>query len=338
MEPNIPPIDKHILAMQYFHSGVEKFFEGMTEDAKQNLLLAIKIDKSLSFAYCYLSSIYCEDGHAEKGIEICQEGLGVHPSNSYLHFCLGLAYHQNRKFSEAIAEFLIYHRYAPTDAECLFMIASTYEELKQQDLAKQYYQSTMAVDPLHFRSYFNLGLIEEQDKNFNKAIELFKQVVSIRNDYWKAWVRLGLLYFRENQIENAINSYLHAIKYMPDLIDVHYNLGISYRLINKPQLAISSFRTVISKNPTDADAWYNLGMAYLDLRDYPTAKSCMFKALGINLEHSEAHYRLGYLYLLAGEQDKANREIEYLQKTQSHYAPLLQELFKVFGSTQFPQK
>ena len=96
------------LAIEYFQSGIEKFMDGLHLQAEEELKKAIECDPNLALAYCYLSSIACDRGEAQEGIRLCEIGLTIEPHNSYLHYCLGVAYEGDKQFAKALE---CYHKY-----------------------------------------------------------------------------------------------------------------------------------------------------------------------------------------------------------------------------------
>lgn len=319
------------VAVEYFYLGMDQFFQGNLNPAKENFLTCISLDPNLIYPYCYLSSIYCEEGEVDMGIEICKKALQRGSENTYIHFCLGIAYNHKNLFQEAIQEFLYYLSKFPKDAECLFMIARAYEGLDNIEEAEKYYRNAISADALHYRSYFNLGLIKEKAGDGESAIYLFKQCVSIRYDFWKAWVRLGVNFFNKQDIASACIAYGEALKAAPVFVDLYYNYAICLRLTGDAKQAIVWFKKVLEQAPEDANAWYNLGISYLEIKEYTESQRCMQKTLSYNLELPEAHYRLGYLYLLVGQNEKAKKEYLFLKEKNSPYANSLKEFCQLFS-------
>ena len=80
------------VAVEHFQFGMEKYFEGLFQQAKAEFLMALESDDRIVLAYCYLSSIYCDyDNDFDTAIALCRQGIEIEFLNPFLHFCLGSA-------------------------------------------------------------------------------------------------------------------------------------------------------------------------------------------------------------------------------------------------------
>ena len=176
------PNDTKGMALEYFQSGVEKFLDGLQERARQDFLKALDFDPNLTLAYCYLSTIYTEDDDPDAGIVFCEKGLRIEPENSYLHFCLGVAYDAKGLKQEALKEYHVYHADHPDDPECLFSMACVFDQIGSSQEAENYYQRVISIDPSHHKACFNLALKKADHGSVMEASELLKKACESKPD------------------------------------------------------------------------------------------------------------------------------------------------------------
>lgn len=314
------------IGIEYFQSGVEKFLEGMHDQARQDFLLSLEFDPTLVLSYCYLSSIYNDEGDADTSIELCQKGLSEEHDNPHLHFCLGMAFDLKGMKQEALKEYLIYYQDFPKDAECAFSLANVYDDLSDQENAKIFYEKAVDLDPEHHKAFFNWALLLASEGNEAESVRLLKKAVDAEPNYWKAWVKLGIFCSKIGNIEEAISAYSQAVSLCPGLVDVHYNLGISYKLTGKFDEAVVCFREVIQLNPEDVHGWHNYGVANFQAGNIEEALEGLRTAISLDINHAEAHYRLACLYITLGENDKARTEMEFLKEISHELYGAVEEL------------
>ncbi|MEW6711791.1 MAG: tetratricopeptide repeat protein [Candidatus Riflebacteria bacterium] len=117
-----------------------------------------------------------------KAVMLCQRAVELQPNSASFRDSLGWALYKSGRGSEAISHF----------------------------------QAAIKIDPTFFKSYFNIGLIELTQSNFQAAAEMFKNVIRLRRDYLKAYVSLGDCYEKLNDNSKALYVYRQAISLSPD--------------------------------------------------------------------------------------------------------------------------
>ncbi|MFA4880778.1 MAG: tetratricopeptide repeat protein [Candidatus Doudnabacteria bacterium] len=118
---------------------------------------------------------------------------------------------------------------------------------------------------------------EEQENNYNQALEAFKKAVELKPDYLAAHYYLALIYENKKQFDEALEQIGTAYQIAPQNQDIIYELGrVSYNkamvgdhndLKNNLdfQRAMDAFNLVVSQNANHANALYSLGLAYESL-------------------------------------------------------------------------
>lgn len=317
-----------LLAIEYLQSGLRNFAEGLYETAEQDLKQVLTLDPHLVMAYCYLCMIYNFYDEIEKSTVICEKGLEFEPENPFLHFCLGRCYEKQGKLEDGIKEYEYFHQHSPHSVDCIFCIASACDQLGLYHKAQYYYSLAIELDSGCYQALFNLALIAANEERDDQAISYLKQAVKVKPDFWKAWVKLAMLSFMQDNLYQALTAYRQAVAIKDDHPNVLYNFGITCSMLEQYEEAVLAFKKAVSLKPDDIDAWYHLAMCYMKLQSYHNAKHAFQQILLLNLAHEEAHYRLGHICFMEGDVDKARRELQFLEDSDSKFYGALQYLLK----------
>jgi len=128
--------------------------------------------------------------------------------------------------------------------------------------------------------YYSKGVIAENKKDYDNAIENFKKAIALDENYVDAYFELGNICYEKGLYDLEIQVFEKATKLVPNNSD-----GFSY-----------------------------LASAYEDKGQYNSAIGAYKKVLEIKPDDKQAIYQLGILYLVQGDKDKASNLISSLLK------------------------
>jgi outer membrane protein OmpA-like peptidoglycan-associated protein len=76
--------------------------------------------------------------------------------------------------------------------------------------AQQKLQQALRLCPLHVKAHNNLGVLYENDGNYDKALYHYRQILKYQPDYYPAWVGIGDVYYQQKKLPLSLEAYLHA--------------------------------------------------------------------------------------------------------------------------------
>lgn len=117
-----------------------------------------------------------------KAISLCQRAVELQPNSASFRDSLGWALYKAGRGNEALNHF----------------------------------RAAIKIEPGFFKSYFNIGLVELTQSNFEAAAEMFKNVIRLRRNYLKAYVSLGDCYEKLSDDSKALYVYRQALNLAPD--------------------------------------------------------------------------------------------------------------------------
>ena len=104
----------------------------------------------------------------------------------------------------------------PDLADTLFMLSQIEAQAGNLKEAILRTEQTAAVSPNNFGVFFQLGLLQYQNNNFNAARTAFERAVGLNNNYANARYFLGLIYDKQGLKEKAIEQFAQIQKTNPD--------------------------------------------------------------------------------------------------------------------------
>ena len=181
-----------------------------------------------------------------------------------------------------------------------------------------------------------LGLIFEEEREFDKAIKLYKKSLkycvepSDTSDKALIYHQLGNVFIKKEDFDKAISYYKKAIKnhHKHDLYSIaieHYQLGMVFHekcmfeeAIKYYTDSLNTFKNLLQENSTRiADVYNQLGSVYLSCNEIDKAQEYFFHSLKIR-EDNDDHYNAIDLYhnlaALSWEKDCFDDSITYCNK------------------------
>lgn len=182
--------------------------------------------------------------------------------NAGLFNLLGLTYHKQSRFSDAIKQFQLALKTNSNFVEAALNLASTMCDVSQYDNAREVFEglSEAMHKDLHVpqlivgrlanqhaengRVYAQAGLHNEAIHEYKKALALFPKLPDVKYE-------LAGLYMKEEAFEKARSELEDLVLLQPEMIAAHNLLGLSYYKAGREDLARKQWQTAASLDPDD---------------------------------------------------------------------------------------
>ena len=96
--------------------------------------------------------------------------------------------------------------------------------------AREMAQELIMTQPMLAEAYANMGAIQLQLKEPEKAAEMWRKALQLRPGWAAVHNRLGMLYRSQGRFDEALEMYRLALKADEDYADAHRNIAILYEL------------------------------------------------------------------------------------------------------------
>ncbi len=283
--------------------------QGKISSAIKNAKAIIQKDPQNYLAHYYLGKAYLKDKKSELALMELKyvDQHAVFDANlSELEFRQEIAplYTKFNQPDEALKQYLLLTKLNPRDAENFYNVARIYETKGKSEAALGFYDKTIKLNKRHvkahaamglllfrakqfqeakkeidlaislspetFSSYYYLGKILKENKDFPGAVKAFEKAQRDSEFRQKALIECGTCYMAGNSIDNAINCFERAISSVKDsekqeTIYARYFLASCYEKTRKIEKAIEQWELIYAKNHSFRDVAAKLS-EYKDLQ------------------------------------------------------------------------
>jgi len=272
-------------------------FDDIPKDDSERLAKALPfagVHQTYDFGRNYLSLgfVFYERGYFDRAGEFFAEALKDDPSSAEALYGLGSAYLQQQKTREARDCFeralTLHAAYPGTIPNCWNNLGILAAREGNYDLAIQYLQSALEIDPKHSIALQNLGSAYRQKKDWVQAKNALELALALNADDPDANYSLGMVYAQQNDTQRAQDYLQKAIASRPTYPEALNNLGILYLRTRRPAEAIQSFEQSIRVAPAYDQAYLNLARVYVIEGDREKAKAVLEALLKQHPDHAQA--------------------------------------------------
>ena len=222
--------------------------------------------------------LYLSVGRFEAAEKLLRSTLADHGTLANICNLLGLTFHRQSRFTEAVREFKRAIQGNPNFIEATLNLTATLCDLSRYDEARELYD-TLAIHArphrplpalnlgrlanLHAKNglyYEQSGMIQDAIQEFRKAISLYPNMPDVR-------LSLAQLYLRTNLLDKAQGELEEILKADETATEAHTLLGLVFHKRGRRELARDCWVKAQQTSPTDVTA-----RAYLRVADFEATR------------------------------------------------------------------
>ena len=274
-------------------------------------------------------SRYADAATALKGM------LAGASEKSDLHYLMGVALEGQKKYGEALADFL---RIGPGErfyADAAIRAAFLYQELDR--LAEGIAFLNKVVENMPDKAEFRLyqGTFYEEMREYQKAEAALKEGLEIEPDNVKIHFRLGVVYDKWGRKDQSIQAMKEVIRINPEHANALNYLGYTYADLGRNLTeAEELIQRALTLAPEDGYITDSLGWVYFKRGQFDRARQYLEKAVGMVPDDPVILEHLGDVYRKLGAPDKALETYRRsLKKKTEDTADLEKKIQELNGTT-----
>jgi tetratricopeptide (TPR) repeat protein len=151
---------------------------------------------------------------------------------------LGYLHQLKREFDKALEYYKMAADLEPEQDCWVGEVGKQYYNLKQYDLAEEWFRKQLVLNPTSEDAYYGIGSCMQEKGDFYRAMHNFSEVLKLNPKHFRSLNNLGKLYFdHEGDVKKAIEMIEQAIEYGKDddsnpLSVAYLNLKRIYQLIS----------------------------------------------------------------------------------------------------------
>jgi tetratricopeptide (TPR) repeat protein len=257
-------------AVSFYTSGRSYIARYYTDLGCQQLSRAFTHDASLVpfDAYSRLAASCFPSGKAQT--HILADGLKRYPNHPELLLLLG------------ISTFL--HDDPDVQSRGQAQILKAFQQVTDEDRQELRHSAALIFQNMAF--YFH------QNKNYERAAELYEKALHFQPDYSIALVNLGKVLYALNRTDDAIQAMVSAARLDPMHLNIIFVIGNKFYKKNRFEDAQAVYQKALAIAPENPDLHHNLGLALKGQKKNAEAATAFEAALEIAPDKTEARYHL----------------------------------------------
>lgn len=187
-------------------------------DYKQALAyidLALQVDELLEKAYMLRGVILMENGDTLRGIRNFQKAIDVNQEYLEAHVQLGTIF-----------------------------------AMKKNDLAIDYFNNALNIDPLNIDVNYYLGMYYQETGRYEKAIQSYNFILGQQPDFYIANYNIGYIHLVYlNDYPAAVDYFTRTIELNPEYAEAYYNRGFAYELMKDAERSRKDYEKTLELHP-----------------------------------------------------------------------------------------
>ena len=261
-----------------------------------------RFQRGLQQALCFVNTHSALEDHRDRGIQICEETLGLYgvlqrPDWQQQVAWQRLETHEQQQLAEDIRELLLLLAMARTVEEQstasvdLLVKAKSIPGLKpsvailqfEAQLLRAQAQPDRAVDveraaallkPESARDFYQLAtttLQSDRDERHRTALAFLRSAIKADPRHYWSWMQKGLCHLELGEQHQALSDFSVCIGLWPEFAWGYFNRAYALNLIGDRAAAIDDYSEAIERDPKLLVARHNRGVARLELREFALA-------------------------------------------------------------------
>ena len=299
-------------ADSYYEFAYELHKANKIDDAIVYYLETIKLDKTKVDAYINLSQAYRQKKNYNDAYNIIQKAKAIAPDNELVQkqfeivskestaniYSIASNAFQSGDYNKAIFEYL---RVDPPTADAYLGVAASYQALKNNKEAINYYKKAMELDPKNSDLPYYIASIYVNDNDIQNAKQYIEITLSKNPMHKQAQELASYLTDKESETmlaqaaslydaqkySEAIAIFDKVLKTSPTNATVYYYRAMCFDALNNYQKAVSDYKSTLKYAPDMVIAYYSLGVDYDALADYKSAKENYKKYVELSVEEND---------------------------------------------------
>ncbi|MFH1897724.1 MAG: tetratricopeptide repeat protein [Candidatus Desantisbacteria bacterium] len=280
----------------------------------------ITINQEEGGVFLTLASIYEFQGDNQKAKTYYQKGLELQPTHIQGRKKLLLLYLGEGNTDAVIEQAKILLIVEPKDPVTHFILGAAYKKNGLFDDAAGELKAAIGLEKNMSQGYLQLAYIYLHQKKKEEAINILNKAMNFPfNQTTDIALLLGAIYTQDKQYEKAIKIYRCILWHYPDNQEAWYQMGMANERLEHIDKSTDCFYKCIKLNPKHANAYNYIGYMYAERKiRLETAVKLIHKALTIEPENGAFLDSLGWAYYQQNNLEEAVNNLERAYKMMSN--------------------
>jgi len=242
---------KRLVALnERFNTALTAFDDGQPQQAIAAFLAILRERQDFVAARASASTALVATGRSREAIDLLREGLRQQPDSPELLAKLGAALSAAGDSDGAIDALERARREGDDGPDVLNQLAVVLAGSGRASEARTIFHTLIDRNPGAATAWFNLGLLELQNRGSDEAVAAFRRAIAIDPSYGDAWNALGATLVSADT-KAAVDAWRQAERLLPGDYDLLFNLAMVLADSATPSEAIPYLQRFAREAPRD---------------------------------------------------------------------------------------
>ena len=178
----------------------------------------------------------------------------------------------------------------PLNFNALHAMGLMLGSLKKHQEAKNFFKKATEVDPNNYFAQLNYATSLLETEEYKEASFYYANAIKINQSSAEAWTNYGKSLFHLKEYSKCLECYENALRFDPNYFPALINKSAVLIVLGKNSDVLISLNKAILINPSILEIWLNMGLAFTKLDLNKEALASYNKAIQINPNCYEAYY------------------------------------------------
>ncbi|MFN2449618.1 MAG: tetratricopeptide repeat protein [Candidatus Baltobacteraceae bacterium] len=198
-----------------------------------------------------LGQVYEAIDQPEIAERFFKRALDTEPNSIIAMNNLGLAYMDERRYSEAIKEYTVCLAHEAYNYACKDNLAATYLHMAQWGAAEQLLAQSHQLQPERPEALVNMGYLADERGDWKKAVVYYVEAMTVYPYAPEAYIDLGYTYNEHGLYQLAQSALIKGLAVSPQDGKLHFLLGDTYSHQGNDALAAAQYRAAAAGQDLD---------------------------------------------------------------------------------------
>jgi len=239
-----------------------------------------------------------ESGRIRSGLKSILPYLAA----GFLGLCAVLTLIQNSTWKSSVSLWENASAQNPNDPLSWSNLGLAQDDLKEYEKAAKAYEQALKVDPVYFDATFNLAVAFNKLKRYEDAAKMFGRAMELKPDYADSWYARGQVYLLKGDFPKAIADFekFATMDSKEPKDKIQSSLGMAYAGAGQNDRALAAYDLALKIKP-DPEYHFRKGNALAAMGKMQEAIACYDASLALAPDYVEAVNNKGNAYASMGK-------------------------------------
>ncbi len=183
-------------------------------------------------------------------------------------------------------------------------------EERNSEKAKEIFKKILKENPENYPALIQYGTLLREERDLDGALEIFKRAKTLNPNYVHSRFNLGTIYYEKNNLKGAEEEFLKIKELLPSFSEPYYYLIRIYLQKNDIKKAKEIIDEAKENVKKEANLYFFEGLIYAKISDFEKAVYLFENSLKYDPDYFDAKFNLAQSYYRLGKKELALKNFE----------------------------